>query len=95
MVVRNSRQNRHIVQDSKEEKLNAILEGQKQTNELLTLLVKACVRTVQVPASEQPPPNSIRVSESSGSLSGGEESTANWVNVVDTTGDGTGPTEGT
>ena len=38
-------------------KLDAVLEGQKQTNELLTLLVRACVRTVQVPAGSPPPTN--------------------------------------
>ena len=42
-------------------KLDAVLEAQKQTNELLTLLVRACVRTVQVPAGSPPPANAVRI----------------------------------
>jgi hypothetical protein len=69
MVVRASRrQTRHpdpavTAASSTEAKLDAVLQAQKQTNELLTLLVRACVKTVQVPVGEQPPPNAVRVEE--------------------------------
>ena len=74
MVVRGARrQARHpdaAAASTTEAKLDAVLQAQKQTNELLTLLVRACVRTVQVPAGEQPPPNAVRVEEDSSAPTG-------------------------
>lgn len=49
-----------------ETKLDAVLQAQKQTNELLTLLVQACVRTVQIPAGATPPANAVRIGEGTG-----------------------------
>jgi hypothetical protein len=66
MVVRASRRQTRQQQDPTEVKLDAVLDALKQNNELLTLLVKACVRTVQVPAGSQPPPNAVRVDDSPG-----------------------------
>lgn len=43
-------------------KIEEILRCQKETNDLLTMLVRACVRTVQVPAGQAPPePNAVRI----------------------------------
>jgi len=69
MVVRGRRQIRHLDdqgRSSTDEKLDAVLKAQKETNELLTLLVRACVRTVQVPAGATPPPNAVRIDEGIG-----------------------------
>ena len=54
---------RKAPQSAESAKLDAVLDAQKQTNELLTLLVRACVKTVNVPAGESPPPGAVRVDQ--------------------------------
>lgn len=60
------RAQRHPPQTTPEQlstKIDELLRNQKETNELLTLLVRACVRTVQVPAGQVPPGNAVRVDD--------------------------------
>ena len=54
------------VSSAADAKLDAIIESQKRIDELLTLLVQACVRTVQVPVGSPPPPNAVRIDNDNG-----------------------------